>query len=67
MIILAFLLLYCVACTGLIAFLFKRNQYLQQQLKQLPQNLYSIIPSEAIFSKDKKAINKDLSSARYVV
>ena len=37
MIILAFLFLYSVVGTGLLTFLFKRNQYLQLQLKQLPK------------------------------
>ena len=37
MFILTFLFLYSVVCASLLTFLFKKNQYLQQQLKQLPK------------------------------
>ena len=58
MIILAFLFLYSVVGTCLLAFLFKRNQYLQQQLKQLPKTFTEEFQVKQFFLRIDKQLMK---------
>ena len=58
MIILAFLFLYSVVCTSLITFLYKKNQYLQQQLEQLPKTFIEEFQVKQFFLRVDEPLKK---------